>query len=236
MSKWWNCTFLIPNPRPTHTRAKMNNLINVVNNLLQCCAAHCSTMLCCTLSTTVVNNRCSQLFTFNNHCSIIVDNDQQAFFINYYQLMFWQHCNNYCSLSASNNYWSNNTQHCEFNKCYWTLITTLFRRCSTKKIASTWSIFARVPWTFNLIWWQCLDLELTPTEIYDVTWNPRIGVRNHQVKFVLHEVVVLLEVMNLKMARNVLNFSIIKFSNTISFRDKKLHKWAKGFWAKASFC
>ena len=54
------------------TRTKMNNLINVVNNLLQCCAAHCSTMLCCTLSTTVVNNHCSQLFTFNNHCSIIM--------------------------------------------------------------------------------------------------------------------------------------------------------------------
>ena len=42
-----------------------------------------STMLCCTLSTTVVNNHCSQLFTFNNYCSIVVDNDQQAFFINY---------------------------------------------------------------------------------------------------------------------------------------------------------
>ena len=62
------------------TRAKMNNLINVVNNLLQFGAAHFPTMLCCTLSTTVVNNHCSQLFTFNNHCSIIVDNDQQAFF------------------------------------------------------------------------------------------------------------------------------------------------------------
>ena len=44
-------------------------------------------MLHCTLSTTVFNNHCSQLVTFNNHCSIIVDNDQQAFFINYCQLM-----------------------------------------------------------------------------------------------------------------------------------------------------
>ena len=61
------------------THAKMNNLINVVNNLLQCCAAHCQTMLCRTLSTTVVNNHCSQLFMFNNHCSIIVENDQQVF-------------------------------------------------------------------------------------------------------------------------------------------------------------
>ena len=26
----------------------------------------------------------------------------------------------------------------------------------------------------NLTWWLCPDLELTPTEIYDVTWNPRI--------------------------------------------------------------
>ena len=99
------------------TRAKMNNVINVVNNLLQCCAAHCSTMFCCTLSTTVVNNHCSQLFTFNNHCSIIVDNDQQAFFINYCQLMFQRHCNNYCSLWTLNNYWSNNThQHCEIKQ------------------------------------------------------------------------------------------------------------------------
>ena len=31
-----------------------------------------------------------------------------------------------------------------------------------------------IPWTFNLIWWLRLDLELTPTEIYYVTWNPRI--------------------------------------------------------------
>ena len=92
-----------------------------------------------------VNNHCSQLFTFNNHCSIIVDNDQQAFFINYCQLLFQQHCNNHCSLSTSNNYWSNNThQHCEFNKCCWTLITTLFRRCSANNVASTWRIFARV--------------------------------------------------------------------------------------------
>ena len=106
-----------------------------------------STMLCCTLSTTVVNTHCSQLtlFTFNNHCSIIVDNDQQAFIINYCQLLFQQHCNNHCSLSTSNNYWSNNThQHCQFNKCCWTLITTLFRRCSANNVASTWSIFARV--------------------------------------------------------------------------------------------
>ena len=61
-----------------YTRAKMNNLINVVNNLLQCsaapcqqcCAAPCQQLLCCTLSTTVVNNYCSQLFTLNNHCSV----------------------------------------------------------------------------------------------------------------------------------------------------------------------
>ena len=105
-------------------------------------------MLCCTLSTTVVNNHCLQLFTFNNHCSIIVDNHQQAFFINYCQLMFQQHCNNYCSLSTSNNYWSNNTRHhCEFNKCCWTLITILFRRCSANNVASTWSIFPRVTLT-----------------------------------------------------------------------------------------
>ena len=75
---------------PWHTRAKMNNLINVVNNLLQYCTAPCQQ--CCAapyqqycaapcqqlLSTTIV-----QLFTFNNYCSIVVDNDQQAFFINY---------------------------------------------------------------------------------------------------------------------------------------------------------
>ena len=108
-----------------------------------CCTL--STMLCCTLSKTIVNNHCSQLFTFNNHCSIIVDNHPQACFINYCQLLFQQHCNNYCSLSTSNNYRSNNTrQHCEFNMCCWTLITTLFRRCSANNVASTWSIFARV--------------------------------------------------------------------------------------------
>ena len=39
-------------------RAKMNNLNNVVNNLLQCCAAHCSTML----STTIVHS-CSRSTT-----------------------------------------------------------------------------------------------------------------------------------------------------------------------------
>ena len=26
-----------------------------------------------------------------------------------------------------------------------------------------------IPWTFNLIHWLCLDLELTPSQIYDVT-------------------------------------------------------------------
>ena len=46
-----------------------------------CCTL--STMLCCTLSTTVVNNHYSQLFTINNQCSIIVDNHQQACFIDY---------------------------------------------------------------------------------------------------------------------------------------------------------
>ena len=29
-----------------------------------------------------------------------------------------------------------------------------------------------VLWTFNSLWWMCLDWELTPAEIYDVTWNP----------------------------------------------------------------
>ena len=31
-----------------------------------------------------------------------------------------------------------------------------------------------IQWTIKSLWWLCLDLELTPTEIYDVTWNPRI--------------------------------------------------------------
>ena len=43
------------------TRAKMNNLINVVNNLLQCCSQQLATMLCCILSTIVVNKHCSRL-------------------------------------------------------------------------------------------------------------------------------------------------------------------------------
>ena len=49
-----------------NTRAKVNNLVNVVNN------------------------RCSQLFTVNNHCSIIADNHQQPCFINYCGLLFQQ--------------------------------------------------------------------------------------------------------------------------------------------------
>ena len=122
-------------PRLTYTRK---------NEQLNQCCQQLVAMLCCTLPTTVVNNHCSQLFTFNNHCSIIVDNHQQAIFINYCQLMFQQHCNNYCSLSTSNNYWSNNThQHCQFNKCCWTLITTLFRYCSANNVASTWCACTR---------------------------------------------------------------------------------------------
>ena len=31
-----------------------------------------------------------------------------------------------------------------------------------------------IQWNFFSVWWQCIDLELTPSEIYDVTWNPRI--------------------------------------------------------------
>ena len=122
----------------------MNNLINVVNNLLQCSDAHCQQ--CCAalcqqlLSTTIVHS-CSrsttivQLLTTSNKLfsSTIVSS-----------------CSNNivttnCSLSTSNNYWSNITQqHCQFNKCCWTGITTLFRRCSTNNVASTWSIFACV--------------------------------------------------------------------------------------------
>ena len=33
-----------------------------------------------------------------------------------------------------------------------------------------------IQWTFNSLPWRCLDLELTPTNIHDVTWNPRIAV------------------------------------------------------------
>ena len=62
------------------TRAKMNNLINVVKNLLQCCAAPCQRLL----STTIVHS-CSRSTT-------IADNDQQACFGS---------CSNYCSLSRS---------------------------------------------------------------------------------------------------------------------------------------
>ena len=65
------------------TRAKMNNLINVVNNLLQCCAAHCQQ--CCAapcqqlLSTTIVHS-CSRSTT-------IV---QLLFFVNNEQLLIEQ--------------------------------------------------------------------------------------------------------------------------------------------------
>ena len=30
-------------------------------------------------------------------------------------------------------------------------------------------------WKIISLQWLCTDLELTPREIYDVTWNPRIG-------------------------------------------------------------
>ena len=33
-----------------------------------------------------------------------------------------------------------------------------------------------IQWTFNSLPWRYLDLELTPTEIYDFTWNPRIAI------------------------------------------------------------
>ena len=72
--------------------SELSNFLPKNEQLDQCCQQLVA-MLCCTLSTTVVNNHCSQLFTFNNHCSIIVDNDQQACFIQ-------QHCNNYCYLST----------------------------------------------------------------------------------------------------------------------------------------
>ena len=127
------------------TRAKMNNLINVVNILLQCCAAPCQQ--CCAalseqlFSTSIVHSCSGSTIIVQS----FVDNHQQACFINYCPLLFQQHCNNYCFLSTSNNYWSNNThQHCQFNKFCWTLITTLFRRCWTNNVASTWWIFARV--------------------------------------------------------------------------------------------
>ena len=139
---------------PWHTRAKINNLINVVNNLLQYCTAPCQQ--CCAapcqqycaapcqqlLSTTIVHS-CSRSTIIVQSLLTTIN---KLFYQLYCQLMLKQHCNNYCSLSTSNNYRSNNThQHCEFNKCCWTLITTLFRRCSANNVASTWSIFARVP-------------------------------------------------------------------------------------------
>jgi hypothetical protein len=32
-----------------------------------------------------------------------------------------------------------------------------------------------IQWTISSLGWLCLDLELTPRQIYDVIWNPRIG-------------------------------------------------------------
>ena len=31
-----------------------------------------------------------------------------------------------------------------------------------------------IQWKFFSVWWQCIDLQLTPSEICDVTWNQRI--------------------------------------------------------------
>ena len=97
----------------------------VLHTVKQCCAAPCQQLL----STTIVHS-CSRSTTIVQLLLIDV-------------LLFQQRCNNCCSLSLSSNYWSNNTyQYCEFNKCCWTLITTLFRRCSTNNVASTWWSFA----------------------------------------------------------------------------------------------
>ena len=70
------------------------------NEQLDQCCRQLVAMLCCTLSTTVVNNCSSQLLTVNNQCSIIVDNHQQAFF---HQLLsalvpttLWQHRTTIC--------------------------------------------------------------------------------------------------------------------------------------------
>ena len=128
------------------TRAKKDNLINVVNNLSQCCAAPCQQ--CCAapcqqlLSTTIVHS-CSR--------STIIVQLLLTTINKLFSSTIVSSCSNNtvttidCSLSTSNNYWSNNThQHCEFNKCCWTLITTLFRRCSANNVVSTWRIFARV--------------------------------------------------------------------------------------------
>ena len=151
MSRWritWSVTsclkkrecWNVGTTEPLLTRAKLNNLINVVDNLLQCCAAPCQQLL----STTIVHS-CSRstviVQSLFNHCW----QPSTSFSHQLLSAQFQQHCNNYCSLSTSNNYWSNNThQHCEFNKCCWILITTLFRRCSTNNVASIWSIIARV--------------------------------------------------------------------------------------------
>ena len=134
--------------RYLHAQNWRSMLINVVDNLLQCCAAPCQQCYAAPcqqlLSTTIVHS-CSRstviVQSLFNHCW----QPSTSFSHQLLSAQFQQHCNNYCSLSTSNNYWSNNThQHCEFNKCCWILITTLFRRCSTNKVASTWSIFARV--------------------------------------------------------------------------------------------
>ena len=108
-----SCSALITSPLCNHVLLLSRLIVYYTRKneqLDQCCQQLVAT-LCCTLSTMlgcnlsiVVNNHCSQLFTVNNHCSIIVDNHQQAFSINYFRLLFQQHCSNYCSLSTSNNY------------------------------------------------------------------------------------------------------------------------------------
>ena len=124
----------------------------------------------------LVNNCCQQLLftvvhvqqTLFNHCW----KRSASFFHQLLSALVSTNCNNYCSLSTSNNYWSNNTQqHCQFNKCCWTLTTTLFRRCSTNNVASTWSTFARVAIyinskPFTILNRPLIDLFLFPTDQY----------------------------------------------------------------------
>jgi hypothetical protein len=61
-------------------------------------------------------------------------------------------------------------------KMYWCLCCTGVRKWYEIARISHQTQGQHIQWTINSLWWMCLDLELTPRQIYDVIWNPRIGI------------------------------------------------------------
>jgi hypothetical protein len=59
-------------------------------------------------------------------------------------------------------------------KMYWCLCSTGVRKLYEIAYICHQTQGQHIQWTINSLWWLCLHLELTPRQIYDVIWNPRI--------------------------------------------------------------